>query len=105
MRGRNPLDALPASAKSRLVERAPPMWVPPMLATLTDERQTATPEVPRSAGGQETRRRRAGGLSVEGRGDTLFEQYRRKRNFTETPEPVRRTGRRHIFVIQKHEAS
>ena len=37
-----------------------------------------------------------------------LEEYRRKRKFTETPEPVgrvrRRDGRR-IFVVQKHDAS
>jgi bifunctional non-homologous end joining protein LigD len=35
-------------------------------------------------------------------------EYRRKRKFTETPEPpghVRRGGRNHIFVVQKHDAS
>jgi bifunctional non-homologous end joining protein LigD len=34
--------------------------------------------------------------------------YRRKREFTETPEPVgraRRSDRRRIFVVQKHDAS
>jgi bifunctional non-homologous end joining protein LigD len=34
--------------------------------------------------------------------------YRRKRKFTETPEPagrVRRAGRDRIFVVQKHDAS
>jgi DNA ligase D-like protein (predicted 3'-phosphoesterase) len=37
-----------------------------------------------------------------------LEQYRRKRKFTETPEPVgrvRRGVRRRIFVVQKHDAS
>jgi bifunctional non-homologous end joining protein LigD len=37
-----------------------------------------------------------------------LEDYRRKRKFTETPEPVgrtRRTSRRRIFVVQKHHAS
>jgi bifunctional non-homologous end joining protein LigD len=37
-----------------------------------------------------------------------LEEYRKKRDFTETPEPVgrvRRTGRRRIFVVQKHDAS
>ncbi len=37
-----------------------------------------------------------------------LEDYRRKRKFTETPEPVgrtRRTTRRRIFVVQKHRAS
>src|SRR5258707_3007238 len=34
---RNPLDGLPAEAKARLRTRAPPKWVAPMLATLTDE--------------------------------------------------------------------
>jgi bifunctional non-homologous end joining protein LigD len=37
-----------------------------------------------------------------------LEEYRRKRNFTETPEPtgrVRRGGRSRIFVVQKHGAS
>ncbi len=37
-----------------------------------------------------------------------LEEYRRKRKFTETPEPVgraRRSGRRCIFVVQKHDAS
>jgi bifunctional non-homologous end joining protein LigD len=38
MADRNPLDALPARAKARLRECAPPTWVSPMLATLTDER-------------------------------------------------------------------
>src|SRR5213593_2783416 len=35
-------------------------------------------------------------------------EYRRKRNFAETPEPVgrvRRAGRSPIFVVQKHDAS
>ena len=34
--------------------------------------------------------------------------YRSKRAFTETPEPVgrvRRSGRTHVFVVQKHDAS
>ena len=38
-----------------------------------------------------------------------LEEYRRKRNFSQTPEPAgraRRSARRnHIFVIQKHDAS
>ena len=37
-----------------------------------------------------------------------LEEYRRKRKFAETPEPVgraRRSGRRCIFVVQKHDAS
>src|SRR6202790_3411895 len=34
---RNALDGLPAEAKARLRTRAPPKWVAPMLATLTDE--------------------------------------------------------------------
>jgi bifunctional non-homologous end joining protein LigD len=37
-----------------------------------------------------------------------LEEYRRKRKFTETPEPVgrvRRGVRRRIFVVQKHDAS
>ncbi len=34
---RDPLDGLPAEAKARLRTRAPPKWVAPMLATLTDE--------------------------------------------------------------------
>src|SRR5258707_15879452 len=37
-----------------------------------------------------------------------LEDYRRKRKFTETPEPVGREGktsRRRIFVVQKHDAS
>jgi bifunctional non-homologous end joining protein LigD len=37
-----------------------------------------------------------------------LEEYRRKRKFTETPEPVgcgRRAGRARIFVVQKHDAS
>jgi bifunctional non-homologous end joining protein LigD len=38
VRDRNPLDVLPAEAKARLREEAQPEWVPPMLATLTDER-------------------------------------------------------------------
>ena len=36
-----------------------------------------------------------------------LEEYRRKRNFIETPEPagrVRRSGGRRIFVVQKHAA-
>jgi bifunctional non-homologous end joining protein LigD len=35
-------------------------------------------------------------------------EYRRKRNFSETPEPagrVRRAGRSRLFVVQKHDAS
>jgi bifunctional non-homologous end joining protein LigD len=42
-----------------------------------------------------------------GRGMPL-EEYRRKRKFAETPEPVGRarpSGRRCIFVVQKHDAS
>jgi DNA ligase D-like protein (predicted 3'-phosphoesterase) len=38
----------------------------------------------------------------------LLEEYRKKRSFTETPEPVgrvRRAGRSRIFVVQKHDAS
>jgi bifunctional non-homologous end joining protein LigD len=38
----------------------------------------------------------------------LLEEYRRRRTFTETPEPrgrARRRGRRLIFVVQKHESS
>ena len=38
MAHRDPLDALPATAKARLRKRAEPKWVAPMLATLTDER-------------------------------------------------------------------
>src|SRR5437879_2042435 len=38
MAHRDPLDALPATAKARLRKRAQPKWVAPMLATLTDER-------------------------------------------------------------------
>src|SRR5947207_13642154 len=38
MAHRDPLDALPATAKARLRKRAEPKWFPPMLATLTDER-------------------------------------------------------------------
>ncbi|MDB5307983.1 MAG: putative ATP-dependent ligase [Gemmataceae bacterium] len=38
MAARKPLDGLPAGVKARLRKRAPPMWVAPMLATLTDER-------------------------------------------------------------------
>jgi bifunctional non-homologous end joining protein LigD len=38
MADRNPLDTLPAEAKSRLLKRAQPKWVSPMLATLSDER-------------------------------------------------------------------
>lgn len=37
-----------------------------------------------------------------------LEEYQRKRDFRETPEPavrVRRGGRRRIFVVQKHKAS
>jgi bifunctional non-homologous end joining protein LigD len=37
-----------------------------------------------------------------------LEEYRRKREFGTTPEPpgrVQRRGRRHIFVVQKHDAS
>lgn len=37
-----------------------------------------------------------------------LEEYRRKRKFTETPEPVgrvRRRDHRRIFVVQKHDAS
>jgi bifunctional non-homologous end joining protein LigD len=34
----NPLDRLPAEAKSRLWKRTQPKWIAPMLATLTDER-------------------------------------------------------------------
>src|SRR6202030_78837 len=38
----------------------------------------------------------------------LLEEYRRKRKFSETPEPagrVRRGSRRRIFVVHKHDAS
>jgi bifunctional non-homologous end joining protein LigD len=38
----------------------------------------------------------------------LLEDYRRKRKFTQTPEPsgrVRTSSRTHIFVVQKHSAS
>jgi len=38
MADRNPLDALPATARARLRKMAQPKWVAPMLATLTDER-------------------------------------------------------------------
>ena len=37
-----------------------------------------------------------------------LEDYRRNRKFTETPEPIgraRRSSRRRIFVVQKHDAS
>src|SRR5215813_112451 len=37
-----------------------------------------------------------------------LEEYRKKRSFTETPEPVgrvRRSSRERIFVVQKHDAS
>ena len=37
-----------------------------------------------------------------------LEEYRRKRKFSETPEPVGRIRpgiRRRIFVVQKHDAS
>src|ERR1700731_1490289 len=37
-----------------------------------------------------------------------LEDYRRKRKFTETPEPIGRarwSSRRRIFVVQKHDAS
>lgn len=37
-----------------------------------------------------------------------LEEYRRKRKFTETPEParrVRRAAHSRIFVVQKHDAS
>jgi bifunctional non-homologous end joining protein LigD len=34
----SPLDVLPDSARSRLRKRPPPLWVSPMLATLTEER-------------------------------------------------------------------
>src|SRR5258707_15237337 len=37
MFGRNLLDGLPADAKARLRKGAQPIWVAPMLATLTDE--------------------------------------------------------------------
>src|SRR3979490_1237924 len=37
MSGRNLLDGLPADVKARGRNRAPPKWVAPMLATLTDE--------------------------------------------------------------------
>ena len=40
MSGRNPLDALPATAKRRLLKRAQPTWVSPMLATISEERFT-----------------------------------------------------------------
>src|SRR6202030_2604500 len=38
----------------------------------------------------------------------LLEEYRRKRKFSETPEPagrVRRGSRKRIFVVQRHDAS
>src|SRR6267142_582864 len=35
---RNPLEGLPAAVKARLMPRAQPDWIAPMLATLTDER-------------------------------------------------------------------
>jgi bifunctional non-homologous end joining protein LigD len=47
----------------------------------------------------------AAGQKVSG---MLLADYRRKRPFTETPEPVggvRQHGRRRIFVVQKHDAS
>jgi len=40
MSWRNPLDALPATAKRRLLKRAQPTWVSPMLATISEERFT-----------------------------------------------------------------
>ena len=36
MAKRNPLKRLPATARARLRKRPPPVWVAPMLATLTD---------------------------------------------------------------------
>jgi hypothetical protein len=76
----------------------------------------AAPPIPRASRRQETGRRPACGLTralLERRTDARVPEmpladYRRKREFTATPEPVgraRRSDRRRIFVVQKHDAS
>jgi ATP-dependent DNA ligase len=75
---RDPLEALPASFRARLRKRAPPTWVAPMLATLTDKpfsRQGWLFE-PKLDGVRCRVFRRSGGLQLLSRNGTrLNERY------------------------------